>query len=146
MRPCLGRNKPLPAGRDEGAGVADDVIGGERQHHGVVVARLRKGRAGGDRRTGIPPHRLQQHISLEPDLGKLLQHHEAIGRIGDDDRTLEQRRIRHPQRAYPEMSNAPRTSGRNCFGRTSREAGHSRVPAPPHMISGIIRLLIAPCC
>src|ERR1700742_1153157 len=30
-------------------------------------------------------------------------------------------------------------SGRNCFGRTSREAGHSRVPAPPHMIRGIIR-------
>jgi hypothetical protein len=27
-------------------------------------------------------------------------------------------------------------SGRNCFGRTSRDAGHSRVPAPPHMISG----------
>src|SRR5262245_11119028 len=31
-------------------------------------------------------------------------------------------------------------SGRNCFGRTSREAGHNRVPAPPHMIRGIIRL------
>src|SRR4051812_21513485 len=29
-------------------------------------------------------------------------------------------------------------SGRNCLGRTSREAGHSRVPAPPHMIRGII--------
>jgi len=27
-------------------------------------------------------------------------------------------------------------NGKNCFGRTSREAGHSRVPAPPHMISG----------
>src|SRR3954447_20792882 len=33
-------------------------------------------------------------------------------------------------------------NGKNCFGRTSREAGHSRVPAPPHMISGIMRLLI----
>src|SRR5690349_11751194 len=28
--------------------------------------------------------------------------------------------------------------GRNCFGCTSREAGQSRVPAPPHMISGTI--------
>src|ERR1700744_2141154 len=38
-------------------------------------------------------------------------------------------------------------SGKSCFGRTSREAGHSRVPAPPHMISGIIRLSISfkPC-
>src|ERR1700754_1590021 len=33
-------------------------------------------------------------------------------------------------------------SARNCFGRTSREAGHSLVPAPPHMISGTIRLSI----
>jgi hypothetical protein len=33
-------------------------------------------------------------------------------------------------------------NGRNCFGRTSLEAGQSRVPAPPHMISGIIRLSI----
>src|SRR5882672_7981229 len=32
--------------------------------------------------------------------------------------------------------------GRNCLGWTSREAGHSRVPAPPHMISGIIRVAI----
>src|SRR4051794_27972101 len=35
-------------------------------------------------------------------------------------------------------------NGRNCFGCTWRDAGHSRVPAPPHMISGIIRLSIAP--
>src|SRR5215813_328963 len=33
-------------------------------------------------------------------------------------------------------------SGKNCFGRTSREAGHNRVPAPPHMIRGIMRLSI----
>ena len=31
---------------------------------------------------------------------------------------------------------------RNCLGWTSREAGHSRVPAPPHMIRGIIRRFI----
>ena len=29
-------------------------------------------------------------------------------------------------------------SGRNCFGRFSREAGQSRVPAPPHMMRGTI--------
>src|SRR5450759_1947864 len=33
-------------------------------------------------------------------------------------------------------------NGKNCLGWTSREAGHSRVPAPPHMISGTIRLSI----
>src|SRR6516164_3217351 len=29
-------------------------------------------------------------------------------------------------------------NGKNCLGRPSREAGHSRVPAPPHMIRGMI--------
>ena len=112
MRPAGGCDQPLPAGGDESSGIAHDVIGGERQHDRLAVARLRKHRAGRDRRTGIPPHRLQQDIGLEPDLGQLLQHHEAIRRVGDDDRTLEQRRIRHPQQAYPEMSNAPRTAAR----------------------------------
>jgi hypothetical protein len=29
-------------------------------------------------------------------------------------------------------------SGMNCFGRVSRDSGHTRVPAPPHMITGNI--------
>ncbi len=82
---------------DKSAGVADDVIGGQRQHHGILVARLRKGRARGNRRTGIPPHRLQQDIGLKPDLGQLLEHHEAIRHVGDHDRTFEQRGVGDPQ-------------------------------------------------
>src|SRR5258708_13792456 len=35
-------------------------------------------------------------------------------------------------------------NGGNCFGRVSREAGHSRVPATAQMISGIIRRFIGP--
>ena len=30
------------------------------------------------------------------------------------------------------------TKGTNCLGMLSRETGHSRVPAPPHMITGMI--------
>jgi hypothetical protein len=26
----------------------------------------------------------------------------------------------------------------NCFGKVSRDSGHTRVPAPPHMITGNI--------
>ena len=103
----FGRDQPLPAGGDKGLGIAHDVIGGERQNDRVAVARLREHRAGRDRRTGIPPHRLQQDIGLKPDLGQLLQHHEAIGRVGDDDRTLEQRRIRHPQQRVLERRARP---------------------------------------
>ncbi len=30
-------------------------------------------------------------------------------------------------------------SGMNCLGKLSREAGHSRVPDPPHRITGWIK-------
>jgi hypothetical protein len=38
------------------------------------------------------------------------------------------------------------TMGTNCLGRLSRDTGHSRVPAPPHMITGKMRsdTLMAP--
>src|SRR5215207_10245357 len=31
----------------------------------------------------------------------------------------------------------------NCFGKLSRDEGQSRVPAPPHMITGVMRLIIS---
>ena len=34
------------------------------------------------------------------------------------------------------------TSGTNCFGMLSRETGHRRVPAPPHISTGISETLI----
>jgi hypothetical protein len=30
------------------------------------------------------------------------------------------------------------TNETNCLGMLSRETGHKRVPAPPHMITGVI--------
>jgi hypothetical protein len=70
-----------------------------------------------------------------------LQHHKAVGGIGDHDRLLEQRRSETRVSVSWKVERAP-NNGRNCFGRPSREAGHSRVPAPPHMIRGMIRLFI----
>ncbi len=32
----------------------------------------------------------------------------------------------------------------NCFGMVSREAGQTRVPAPPHMITGMILFICSP--
>ena len=95
--PGFRSRQPLAAGGEERRRVANHVIGGKRQHDRILVARLRKGRAGRDRRAGIAPHRLEQHVGLEADLRQLLQHHETIGVVGDDDRPLEQRSIRHPQ-------------------------------------------------
>ena len=90
----LGRNKAFAAGGDEGGIVLHHVVGGEREHDRVAGAVLREHRARGNRRPGVTPHRLEDHVGLDADLGQLLQHHEAVGRIGDDDRTIEQRGIR----------------------------------------------------
>jgi hypothetical protein len=34
-------------------------------------------------------------------------------------------------------------SGKNCFGSPARDAGHRRVPAPPHMMSWTMRSVIS---
>jgi hypothetical protein len=142
--PCVRRNQPLPAGGDEGRVVANHVVGrGKGQDHGIPVADLRKGGTRRNRGARVASHRLQQHVGLNPDFGELLQHREAVGGIGDDNWSLGFRPT--PLISVPwNVERAP-NSGRNCFGRTSREAGHSRVPAPPHMMRGIIRLSIALC-
>jgi hypothetical protein len=70
---------------------------------------LRKRRTSDDRRPGIAPQRLEQHVGLPADLGELLQHYEAIDLVGDHDQRLEQRRIRDAKqrllegRARPEQ-------------------------------------------
>ncbi|MHC2606493.1 hypothetical protein ACVL92_007307 [Bradyrhizobium liaoningense] len=73
------------------------MVGGEREHDRFTVAVLREYRARSDRGAGIAPHRLEDHVRLDADLGELLQHHEAVGRIGDDDRPVEQGGIGHAQ-------------------------------------------------
>ena len=85
--------EPLPAGGDEGRIVTHDVVGGERKHGSILLAGQREGGASRNRRSAIAPHRLEQHVGLDADLGELLQHHEAIGGVGNDDRPREQRGI-----------------------------------------------------
>jgi len=110
MRPAFAATSPWRHAATKAPVSRTTWFGGERQNDRLIVAHLRKGCAGRDRRAGIAPHRLQQHIGLAPDFGELFQHHEAVGCIGDDDRPLEQRRIRYPQYRILKMSNASRTT------------------------------------
>ena len=82
------------------------MIGGERQHDRLAIAQLRKGRARHDRRAGIAPHRLEQHVGLEPDFRQLFQHHETIralvitiGRSNSAHPTPEQRVLKRRTRS-----------------------------------------------
>jgi hypothetical protein len=58
-------SQSLTAGGKESRRVAHHVIGGQRQHDRILVARLREGGAGCDGGTGIAPHRLQQHVGRQ---------------------------------------------------------------------------------
>ena len=72
MRPAARGGSRLAAGGDEGRLVGHDMIGGERDQHRIAVALGAKGGTGRNRRTGIAPHRLEQNIGLDADLGELL--------------------------------------------------------------------------
>ena len=55
----------------------------------------------------------------------------------DDDRAREQIGVGNARKHLLE-GRSPADGGTNCFGMLLRETGHSRVPAPPHMITGMI--------
>ena len=92
-----------------------------------------------DRRAGIAPRRLEHDVGLDAELAQLLGHDEAEIRIGDDDRPREQRDRDTRASVCWKVERSP-ISGTNCFGMLSRDTGHSRVPAPPHINTGTIRL------
>jgi hypothetical protein len=72
------------------------VVGGKRDDDGAIIARQRVAGAGGDRRTGIAPRRLEQDVGLGADGGKLLGNEEAVLAVGHHDRPSKQSRIGDP--------------------------------------------------
>jgi len=72
------------------------VVGGKRDDDGAIIARQRVAGAGGDRRTGIAPRRLEQDVGLGVDGGKLLGDEEAVLTVGHHDRPSKQSRIGDP--------------------------------------------------
>ena len=108
-------------------------------------------RAGGEfagddatRRTESPARRGSSTISAgHADLLHCSWNQETIVVVvGDDHRRVEDLGVEAQQgvlegRAFPEQA-------MNCFGMVSREAGQTRVPAPPHMITGMIFFIETP--
>ena len=105
------------------------------------IARARQLRRDRDGGAGIAPRRLGDDRRLDADLGELLLDQEAVVVIGDDDRRLEHRAV-DALRSYPGRSSAVPISAMNCLGMVSRDSGQTRVPAPPHMMTGRIFLAI----
>jgi hypothetical protein len=69
------------------------VIGGKRNDQGIDFALGGKGRAGGDRWTGISPYRLEHDIGFDPDRSELLGDQKAVLIVGHDEWTAEQSRL-----------------------------------------------------
>ena len=93
------------------------MVGGEDGEDGLRIAR--RADLGGDRhrRAGIAPRRLDDDLRLGADLLELLAHQEAVVAVGDDHRLVRQVELPLVIR--------------------------SRVPAPPHMMTGRTFLAIS---
>ena len=92
----LGGCAPGEAGGAKFRRIENDVVGGQRQHHGLRVALERHRGRGGDRRPRISPQRLDHDRCLDADLFGLAAREEVEIRSGDDDGRGEHR-IAHPQ-------------------------------------------------
>ena len=99
MLPGLGGLAAGKAGGAELRHVEDDVVGGERQHHGIRVALARHRGGGRDGRAGIPPQRLDHHRRLDADVLGLPAGEEMEIRAGDDDGGGEHR-VLHAQQGF----------------------------------------------
>jgi len=128
----------LTAGGDKRIGIADDVIGGERQYHGILVAHLRKCRAAAmagpeSRRIGSSSTSASSPISASCS-STMKRYAMLVMTIGRSNSSAsDTRRI-----VFWNVERIP-NNGKNCFGRTSREAGPAASGAAD-MISGMIRL------
>ena len=139
MRPPRGGSRALRQAATKAGRVGHDMVGGERDHHRIAVAlraRTRRRRRSRDRNRGAPARagcrpRCRSRASCSATMKRYCALVMTIGRpntAGSDTRSIVSWKVER----------AP-NSGRNCFGRPSRDAGHSRVPAPPHMMSGMMR-------
>ena len=124
--------------RDRGAKrcrIGDVMIGGEYQHHRIVSARHRLQRGQRDCRRGVARSRFQHdRAPFDADRATLFGDDEAMVFVADQIRwrgidALESRNVSCSIVCAP-------VSFRNCFGYSSRESGHRRVPAPPASTTG----------
>ena len=93
----LGRLQPGEAGGAEFLDVEDDVVGGQRQHHGVGIAALGERRRGRHRRAGIAAHRLDHHGGVDAELLGLAAGEKTKIGAGDDDRRRRTVGVGHAQ-------------------------------------------------
>ena len=97
-----------------------------------------EGGGGADRRGGIAPFGLEQDGGGRAGFGQRRGDEMGMVGAGDDDRRSRRRPDRRCAASVRAKVEAPSTSGRNGLGLSPREAGHRRVPAPPHIMTGMI--------
>jgi hypothetical protein len=129
----------------EGRFVADEVIRGEHEHHGVVAI-TRTHQVGGDRDGG-------SGVASEG-----LEEVRGVARLGVGEACVDVPRVEvqvpvgnrhesvaagncHARRAVLPSSVSPSGSGMNGLGAVSRESGHRRVPAPPERMTGTMAVM-----
>ena len=107
-----------------------DVGVGRHDDHHLVVGPVDGERRQGDRRGGVPAHRLEEH----PAVGQLVADEALVAPVGHDRDVVR----RQPGGRRLQERSSP-SSGRNGFGRSGRLRGWSRVPPPPAMMTAYMR-------
>ena len=115
--------------------IANHMVGRKHANHRIGMFAQQKKSGQPDRRRGIAPHRLSQHLILRQ-FRKLLQNRRTQITVGDD-----------PESCFGEASGSSRatvcwimvclpSSASNCLARFFRLKGQKRVPRPPARITG----------
>jgi len=137
----IGRHQAGAAGDNKGGDLGDDMIVVKRQHHALPSADLATAAPADDwRDRNSASRRRQQHSGLETDLAICSSNHEAMAVLVMTNRTLKHAGS-EPAAGCSETSTRSEQRQELFSAIPPREAGHSRVPAPPHRMSGMIRLV-----
>ncbi len=93
--PSFSRDLARPtAGLDEEGAVLHDMVGREDADDGPIIGCERELRRRGDRGSRIPSRRLEHDLGADADGLQLIEHREAVLRIGHHDRASEDRTVR----------------------------------------------------
>ena len=128
----------VPASFAEFFRLANDVIGCQHQHQGI--ARRVRAASTAATATAGPESRRMGSSTMSASMphsrscsATTKRKSALVMTIGRTNRSGSETRVSTCWKVDPVPTN-----GTNCFGMLSRETGHSRVPAPPHMITGTI--------
>ena len=129
--------------RSASAGVVGDGgIGGHHPQHRIRVGLGDQHGGGGDRRGAVAADRFQHDAGVVRCRRRAVVRRSGTGAPGCRRRWAARTPGPAARSAVSCIIVRSDTSGQSCFGKLSRDTGHSRVPEPPERITGTMRCVV----